>query len=69
MVNETSTTPIQTKYDTLFQKTKWHCTGKIKIQEIEDGGVPMYQDPAREHGYHPTLDIFPTKKKRSTGNH
>ena len=23
----------------------------------------MYQDPAREHGYHPTLDIFPTKKK------
>ena len=35
------------------------------MAEVEDGGGPLEQDPAREHGYHPTLESRPINKKVS----
>ena len=35
------------------------------MAEVEDGGGPLEQDPAREHGYHPTLESSPINKKVS----
>ena len=35
------------------------------MTEIEDGGGPLEQAPAREHGYHPTLESLTIKKKRT----
>ena len=34
-----------------------------KISGIEDGGGPLEKAPAREHGYRPTLESIPIKKK------
>ena len=42
-----------------------HLKGRIKIPGIEYGGGPLEQAPAREYGYHHTLEIFPVKKKSS----
>ena len=59
--------PSQTsykKYDRLQKNPRWHLTGRIKMSEIEDGGGPLDQYPVREHGYHPTLESLPTKKKK-----
>ena len=40
-----------------------NLTGRIKIPEVGDGGGPLDQDPARENGYHPTLESHHIKGK------
>ena len=64
LAHEPFTPLLQTKYYRLLKNPRWHLTGRIKIPEIEDGVGPLDQDPAREHGYHPTMESLPIKKKR-----
>ena len=49
------------------KKSRGHLTGRIKIPEIKYWGGPLEQTPAGYHGYHPTPESPPIKKKRGMG--
>ena len=63
MVHESFTNPYKRNMTDYKKKPIWNLTGRIKMMEIEYGRGPLKKDPTREHGHHPTLEIFPIKKK------
>ena len=64
LVYEPFTTPLQIKYDRLQKKSKMESSRQNKSSGNWRWGGPLEQAPAREHGYHPTLESRLIKKKK-----
>ena len=55
--------PYKNNMKNYLKNPRVNLTGRIKIPEVRDGGGPLEQAPARENGYHPTLDSHHIKGK------